>query len=34
MGQKEHFHATRDGEKLTGRDNIHYVNNSSKKNPE
>ena len=33
-GQKEHFHSTRDGEKLTGRDNINYVNNSSKKNPE
>ncbi len=33
-GQKEHFHSTRNGEKLKGKDNIHYVNNSSKKNPE
>jgi hypothetical protein len=33
-GQKEHFHSTRNGEKLTGRDNVHYINNSSKKNPE
>ena len=33
-GQKEHFHPTRNGEKLEGQDNIHYINNSSKKNPE
>ena len=33
-GQKEHFHSTRYGRKLTGKDNIHYINNSSKKNPE
>lgn len=29
-GQKEHFHSTRDGEKMTGKDNAHYENNSSK----
>lgn len=33
-GQKEHFHSTRYGRKLTDKDNIHYINNSSKKNPE
>ena len=33
-GQKEHFHSTPNGEKLKGKDNIHYINNSSKKNPE
>jgi len=32
-GQKQHFHPTRNGEKLTGKDNIHFVNKSSKKNP-
>lgn len=31
-GQKSHYHSTRDGEKLKGKDNIHYVDNSSKIN--
>ena len=31
-GQKQHFHATKNGQKLTGKDNIHYVNRASKTN--
>jgi len=32
-GQKTHYHSTKDGEKLSGKNNTHYVNRSSKKNP-
>lgn len=32
-GQKTHFHSTKDGKKLSGKDNVHYENRSSKKNP-
>lgn len=32
-GQKTHYHSTRNGEKMTGKDNIHYENRSSKRNP-
>ncbi|MFT3676841.1 MAG: hypothetical protein QM781_13190 [Chitinophagaceae bacterium] len=31
-GQKTHFHSTKGGEKLKAKDNIHYTNESSKKN--
>ncbi|MFD2162259.1 DUF6443 domain-containing protein [Paradesertivirga mongoliensis] len=33
-GQKTHYHSTKDNEKLKGKDNVHYVDRSSKKNPE
>ncbi|MGV3642367.1 MAG: DUF6443 domain-containing protein [Adhaeribacter sp.] len=33
-GQKTHFHPTKDSKKMKGKDNIHYVDRSSKKNPE
>ena len=32
-GQKTHFHSTKNGEKLSGKNNTHYENRSSKKNP-
>ncbi|MBK8701526.1 MAG: hypothetical protein IPN29_19050 [Saprospiraceae bacterium] len=32
-GQKTHFHSAKDGKKLSGKDNVHYENRSSKKNP-
>ena len=32
-GQKTHFHSTKNGEKLKGKDNVHYNNRSSKQNP-
>ncbi|HAD12943.1 MAG TPA: hypothetical protein DCF33_10970 [Saprospirales bacterium] len=32
-GQKTHFHSTKNGKKLSGKDNVHYENRSSKKNP-
>ena len=32
-GQKTHYHSTKDGEKMKGKDNIHYENRSSKRNP-
>jgi len=32
-GQKTHFHSTKDGVKMKGKDNIHYVDKSSKTNP-
>ncbi len=32
-GQKTHYHATKDGKKLSGKDNVHYENRSTKKNP-
>jgi RHS repeat-associated protein len=33
-GQKTHYHSTRNGKKLTGKDNVHYENRSSKRNSE
>lgn len=32
-GQKTHYHSTKDGKKLTGKDNVHYEDRSSKRNP-
>ncbi|SZD74365.1 Cell wall-associated polypeptide CWBP200 [Candidatus Ornithobacterium hominis] len=32
-GQKTHYHSTKDGKKMTGKDNVHYENRSSKRNP-
>lgn len=32
-GQKTHYHATKDGKKLGGKDNVHYEDRSTKKNP-
>lgn len=33
-GQKTHYHSTRNGEKMKGKNNVHYVNKSTKKNPD
>src|SRR5690606_37347947 len=30
--QKTHFHSTRNGEKMKGKDNIHYENRNSRRN--
>jgi RHS repeat-associated protein len=30
-GQKTHYHSTKNGNKMTGKDNVHYENRSSKK---
>lgn len=32
-GQKTHYHSTKNGKKLSGKDNVHYENRSSKRNP-
>ena len=32
-GQKTHFHPTKNGEKMQGKDNIHFTDRSSKENP-
>ena len=32
-GQKTHYHSTKNGKKLEGKDNIHYEDRSTKKNP-
>jgi hypothetical protein len=32
-GQKTHYHSTKNEEKLKGKDNVHYENRSSKRNP-
>ena len=32
-GQKTHHHSTKDGEKMTRKDNVHYEDRSSKRNP-
>ncbi len=32
-GQKVHYHSTKDGEKMKGKDNVHYESRSSKRNP-
>ena len=31
-GQKTHYHSTKDGKKMSGKDNVHYEDRSSKKN--
>ena len=31
-GQKTHYHSTRDGEKMHGGKNVHYVDRSTKRN--
>lgn len=31
-GQKTHYHSTKDSKKMSGKDNIHYEDRSSKKN--
>ncbi len=33
-GQKTHYHSTRNGQKQDGKDNIHYEDRSTKRNPD
>jgi hypothetical protein len=33
-GQKTHYYSTKNGEKMKGKDNVHYVDKSTKKNPD
>jgi hypothetical protein len=33
-GQNTHYHSTKNGEKMKGKDNVHYVDKSTKKNPD